>query len=266
MKKSGISRLERLVRETVEGSFGRLFGSYLEPVDVATRLVQAMEESDSATNYSQIYRVALHPADYSSLLAQNPDLADDLAWSAWELAQRYDLPIPSKPTIVLIPDENRRRHSVQIVPAPADSDGMPGVDTTQIIHRHRDSKKALAKLLAVDAFLIVQGRRHVDLDKPLITIGRRPDNDIVLDSPEVSRRHAQIRWRFGRFILYDVSGRGRTKVNGEVVTESILVAGDVIALSNAMLVYGEGATREIPGGGAQDNDLGSTQVYTPKRT
>jgi pSer/pThr/pTyr-binding forkhead associated (FHA) protein len=78
------------------------------------------------------------------------------------------------------------------------------------------------------------------LDAPLVSIGRRIDNDIVLDSSAVSRHHAQIRWRYGRFVLYDVGGRGSTAVNGQSVTEYVLQAGDVIALSNVSIIYGEG--------------------------
>jgi pSer/pThr/pTyr-binding forkhead associated (FHA) protein len=76
----------------------------------------------------------------------------------------------------------------------------------------------------------------------------------------VSRQHAQIRWRFDRFILYDVSSRGRTAVNGELVSETVLRAGDVIALSDALLVYAEG--REELGSADEDTaQTGNTEVY-----
>ena len=71
-------------------------------------------------------------------------------------------------------------------------------------------------------------------------IGRRVDNDIVLDLPSISRQHAQIRWRQRYFVLYDVSSHGRTYVNGSQIQEHILRPGDVIALSDLFLVYGEG--------------------------
>ncbi len=101
------------------------------------------------------------------------------------------------------------------------------------------NQEALVALKKTDAFLIIKGRHHLPLDKPLITLGRLTDNDIVLDAPAVSRRHAQIRWRFGRFVLYDLGGRGRTSVNGQTVIESVLHPGDVISLSGVKLIYGE---------------------------
>jgi pSer/pThr/pTyr-binding forkhead associated (FHA) protein len=105
----------------------------------------------------------------------------------------------------------------------------------------------LAELMAVDAYLIVDGGQHVALERPLLTIGRRTDNDLVLDAPTVSRRHAQIRWRYGRFVLYDLSGRpGRTLVNSQAITEYALQSGDVISLANAKLIYGEGDDERQP--------------------
>jgi pSer/pThr/pTyr-binding forkhead associated (FHA) protein len=98
-----------------------------------------------------------------------------------------------------------------------------------------------AALLELDAFLIVEGGRHVPLDKPVVTLGRRSDNDVIIDATAVSRQHAQIRWRFGRFVLYDTSSRGRTMVNGVRVKEQVLQSGDVIALSDVLIVFAEGS-------------------------
>lgn len=239
MKQKSLSRLEQLIRETVEGSFDRLLGTTLEPVDVALQLVQAMEEHAAESDAPVRYRIMLHPHDYRLLLEQNPTVADELETVVWDLGRRYGLPLTNRPGIELAADPGRRPRSVQIVTHEETS----GVDTTQVVSKRRTGEQALADLLALDAFLVIQGRRHVALDKPLITIGRRPDNDIVLDSPTVSRQHAQIRWRFDRFVIYDVGNRGRTKLNGRQVVESVLQPGDVIALSDALLVYGEGGER-----------------------
>jgi hypothetical protein len=263
MKKNGISRLEQLLRETVEGSFGRLFGGYLEPMDVAVQLVQIMEDSTSSPRASYRYSVALHPTDYELMLVQNPDLADDLADAAWLLGRRYGLPLAARPKITLRPDGTIRRHAFRIVMGD-DGREMPRLDTTQVVARRSAADRALANLRAVDAFLIVQGKRHVPLDKPLVTIGRRPDNDIVLDSATVSRQHAQIRWRFDRFVLYDVSNRGRTRVNGEPAAQSVLHNGDVIALSDAMLIYGEGITRDTKRGTGNNDGPADTLVIPPE--
>ena len=264
MKQNSISQLERLVRDAVEGSFGRLFGGHLEPMDVATQLVQVMEDSNSSTESANAYIVALHPTDYRILLDQNPNLDDDVSDAAWYLGRRYGLPLAARPKITMVENEKVRRHAFQIFSGEQEA-VSPDLDTTQVVDHRTSADRALSNLKALDAFLIVQGKRHVALDKPLVTIGRRPDNDIVLDSASVSRQHAQIRWRFDRFILYDVSNRGRTKVNGEPVNEHILHPGDVIALSDALLIFGEGneriETHEKNGRAGETN----TQLIPPKK-
>src|SRR4030067_989406 len=48
------------------------------------------------------------------------------------------------------------------------------------------------------AFLILDNGQHFPLDRPGINIGRRIDNQIVLEDQHVSRTHAQLRVRDGR--------------------------------------------------------------------
>ena len=116
---------------------------------------------------------------------------------------------------------------------------------TTIIHRRQEEAEGedvQKQLEALDAFLIVNGRRHIPLDKPLVTIGRSINMDVIVDAPAVSRQHAHIRWRYGRFVLYDADSRGGVTVNGEPCQECALRAGDLIMLSGQVsLIYGEGA-------------------------
>jgi hypothetical protein len=268
MKMNGFSRIERLVRETVEGSFGRLFGGYLEPMDVATQLVLVMEESTASADLADTYLVTLHPEDYRLMLDENPDLACDIGDAAWNLGRRYGLPLTAAPRIRLVSDPNIRRQAFRIdqdTQQAAAGTSEKAMDSTQVITSRGTADHVLSAIQTLDAFMIVQGKRHVALDKPLITLGRRPDNDIVLDSKTVSRQHAQIRWRFDRFILYDVSNRRHTKVNGELVSQHVLQEGDVIALSDALLIYGEGRTRRNPPSRSKQADESNTQVIPSTR-
>ena len=73
------------------------------------------------------------------------------------------------------------------------------------------------------------------ITEAVITIGRGLDNDIVLDDRRVSRQHAQLRRRFGQYVLYDLDSSGGTTVNGRPVREAPLQAGDVIALAGVRM-------------------------------
>ncbi len=89
------------------------------------------------------------------------------------------------------------------------------------------------------AFLVVDGKRHFPLSLPVINIGRRLDNHLVLDDPHVSRTHAQLRSQRGKFVLVDLNSTGGTRVNGNVIRQHTLRPGDVITISGIELIYGQ---------------------------
>lgn len=71
-------------------------------------------------------------------------------------------------------------------------------------------------------------------------LGREVDNDVVLDSSHVSRRHAVVVWREGAFEIADLGSTNGTQVNGEPVTQPrILRDGDVIHLYTVELNFYE---------------------------
>lgn len=77
--------------------------------------------------------------------------------------------------------------------------------------------------------------REFDLDRPVVTIGRRDENAIVIKDPTVSRNHAEIRQEGEALILADKGSTSGTLVNGAPVEgERVLNDGDIIVIgSNA---------------------------------
>lgn len=92
---------------------------------------------------------------------------------------------------------------------------------------------------SVSAYLVLHGKEVFALDKPVINIGRRNDNHLVLDDMRVSRNHAQIRFVRSGFTLFDLNSTGGTFVNGRRVSQHNLSAGDVISFAGLALIYGE---------------------------
>jgi hypothetical protein len=89
------------------------------------------------------------------------------------------------------------------------------------------------------AFLVVRGSEHFPLDKPVVNIGRRLDNHLVISDPQVSRKHAQIRAKSGRYYVIDLHSSSGTMLNGERIEEAGLKPGDVLTLATVELIYGE---------------------------
>jgi len=90
-----------------------------------------------------------------------------------------------------------------------------------------------------DAFLIVNGVKVYSLVKPVINIGRNPDNQIVINDPRVSRQHAQLRAVNGKYFLFDLGSTAGTCLNNQRIHQAILGPGDVISLAGIPLVYGQ---------------------------
>jgi hypothetical protein len=84
--------------------------------------------------------------------------------------------------------------------------------------------------------LLWDGREH-GIESPITVIGRSSDCDIVLGDPNVSRRHAEVR-RMGRgYSLVDLGSTNGTEVNGQRVTETSLMNGDVIGVGTTRITF-----------------------------
>jgi len=75
--------------------------------------------------------------------------------------------------------------------------------------------------------LIVSGTAY-ELAEDCVTIGRAPDNAIVLEEPSVSNHHAELRQTGEICILKDLGSTNGTRVNGNPVTETALRFNDRI--------------------------------------
>ena len=67
------------------------------------------------------------------------------------------------------------------------------------------------------------------------SVGRTEGNDIVLNHPSVSRKHARIEPRGGKWWIVDLKSTNGVKVNGNLVTESAINSGDKILVGSVQL-------------------------------
>ena len=80
--------------------------------------------------------------------------------------------------------------------------------------------------------------REYPLDKHTVAIGSHPSNDVVLDDSTVSRRHATITRKPGRFELADLGSTNGTFVNrGRVRKPIALERGDEIEFGSARFAF-----------------------------
>ena len=79
--------------------------------------------------------------------------------------------------------------------------------------------------------------RIVALPDQMVTIGRAPDNDVVVGDPATSGHHGRIEVRSGFFWISDLGSTNGTLVNGEPVIEKQLADGDQVAIGQNTLRF-----------------------------
>ena len=77
----------------------------------------------------------------------------------------------------------------------------------------------------------------IKLDAPELTIGRKPDNSVVLSHPLVSAHHARLVREGGTYRILDLGSTNHTYVNAHVVTNHLLKMGDEIRIGPFRLIY-----------------------------
>ncbi len=68
-----------------------------------------------------------------------------------------------------------------------------------------------------------------------ISIGRRADNDVVIQDKQASRYHCTLEPTDGGYVLSDLGSRNGTRVNGVRVDRAVVTAGDEIAIGQVVL-------------------------------
>ena len=78
------------------------------------------------------------------------------------------------------------------------------------------------------------------LDKDEMFIGREANNDITINDPEVSRKHARLYVQGGNIILEDLGSTNGTSVNGQRLTGPyVLRPGEIITLGEKITLLFE---------------------------
>ena len=79
--------------------------------------------------------------------------------------------------------------------------------------------------------------RPIRLGDPELSIGRKPDNTVVLSHPQVSGHHARMVREGGTYRILDLNSTNHVYVNSELTTNHLLKLGDEIRIGPYKLVY-----------------------------
>jgi len=82
-----------------------------------------------------------------------------------------------------------------------------------------------------------QGRKRLTLDGSPVTVGRFPDNAVVITDDRASRHHCVFEPSTDGWRIRDLESRNGTKLNEERVTEQLLNNGDVVRIGRVVFRF-----------------------------
>src|SRR5262245_34567678 len=112
--------------------------------------------------------------------------------------------------------------------------------------------------------------RRETFERPEITVGRVQGNELILAKGNVSKRHARLLYRDGRFIVTDLKSTNGTYVNGRKIAQATIVReGDKIYIGDFVIRVeaGSGATPSeegAPSAEVSSSELAAAPMSAPQ--
>ena len=213
----GLQQFEERLERLVEGTLSKPFRSNLQPIEIGRRLTREMDLHRRVGVRGLIapnsFTVTLAPADVDRFANFIDALSRELADAAREHARTEGYAFIG-PVDVQVYEGTRLRPGRFVV-------------TAEVVEGPEEGP--YAELVLSDGGRVALG------DGPLV-LGRLPECDVVINDPNVSRRHAEFRRTTDGVVVTDLGSTNGTRVNGIPVRERQLTSGDEITVGSTTLV------------------------------
>jgi len=211
-----VDRLEQALAKLAEGGAEAVFGGKLDLVAVGQELFNVAARDarlrEGGAEAPSSYTVSLALADYGELVDEIERLQGQYRTSLWGRLRQADYTVEGLPRVLVTSSETVAGGVFRIESAFADADlslAVAQVAPPGVAHRLRAP----------------------------ITIGRDVGCDISLDSPSVSRSHAQILWDRNHFRVVDLNSKNGTRLNRTPVTSAAIEPGDTLQVGEVVLRF-----------------------------
>ena len=259
-----LAAVERFFERLFERPTARLFRARLQPIQIQHRIERAMEAERLTTTDRTLvpnrFVVHLHPDDLADFGDMTGTLAAELADGALSFARAHHYTVVDRPRVDLVADPTVVRADLRVDARFADALGTrsPAAARTPAAAGLGQSAAAAGPATDVNleptdtrvfevprpttprAFVRVTDpdgqTRRIEIDAGSLTIGRATDNDFVARDSRVSRHHGRITGRRGTLVYVDLGSTNGSRVNGVLVTEVVLGAGDRLDIGDTTLV------------------------------
>jgi hypothetical protein len=214
----GLQQFEERLERLVEGTLAKPFRSNLQPIEIGRRLTREMDLHRRVGVHGIIapnsFTITLAPPDVDRFANFIDALSRELADAAREHARIEGYAFVG-PVDVQIYEGTRLKAGRFVV-------------TADVIEGREEGP--YAELVLPDGTRVVIG------EDPVV-LGRLPECDVVLDDPNVSRRHAELRRVGETVVVTDLGSTNGTRVNGAPVREQPLASGDEITVGSTTVVF-----------------------------
>lgn len=229
------AKIQRLVEDQLAG--------ILPGLKLEDRVIQRLATAVKENIVQQKDDRAIAPNEFTLIVAtdtspmwKEQSTLDALKNIITTASRDVGLKFVTQPTINITTDDNFSADEIKVI---ASHKLEPVGDTQGMQTSMGNEENQEVDNIPENAFLIVEGVKVHPLTESVVNIGRRLENQLVIDDPRVSRNHAQLRAIKGRFVLFDLNSTGGTFVNGQRTSQTVLYPGDVISLAGVALIFGQ---------------------------
>lgn len=107
--------------------------------------------------------------------------------------------------------------------------------------------------------------KEVPFTKDSLTVGRKADNDIVIDNPAISGHHCRIALEGGTYYVEDLESTNGTFVNEKRVKKAGIHHNDVVGLAKHALVFVEDNPEPVAAPAPAAAPADATMVIAPQK-
>jgi predicted component of type VI protein secretion system len=195
------------------------------------------------------YTVWLSSSDHERIEGYERSLGQELSGYLLEHARRNDYALLTRPEVELKVDDRLRLGEfgiqTRLVKPPARQGEPPaqGEEGHTMVYsvppkqQRSGPKRPEQRLVDTKAIVSLDDRRYV-LEGPVAVLGRSREADCVLEDPNISRRHAELRRSpNGDWQIVDLGSTNGVKINGRLTDRSRLSPGDEVVLGTTRFTF-----------------------------
>jgi len=219
----GTAFIERMLDQMAR----RLTAAGLHPVRLRDEIIAAFDQNVVGRDAPNDLRVALNLADFGQLSSELDAFKDDIVALLEARVAERGWSVLGNIRVDFTGSEHVPRGRSRIEPHfthPTSVPSRPSGHPTRRLSPMRQME------------LILPGGHPVRVTHLPFTLGRGPDNDLILASMAVSRRHAELIATGDGVAVRDAGSFNGVVVNGQRVDEATLADGTVVVLGDLELV------------------------------